>query len=374
MNIETVINSSLWFAIRRNYESGNWTNSILDAIHFLSDVIREKSSLEGDGAALIGQAFGGKTPKIRINRLETESERNIQSGLEQILRGIYQGIRNPRSHERVEDKRENCDAIIIFINYLIQEIGAAKASFSIQKCIDQILDKGFASNERYCDLLISEIPSKHYLTVAIEAFDKCEHKAENLRSYYKSLFKVMKPEDILEFYQVISDRLRETTNFQTIKSVFQFLAPEDWPQISEIARIRIENYLLEDLENGKYDISQKKCLSGALATWGIAFWKQFSNKQEILKVLIRHFSSDDLETSNYAIKFYFDHIRALVDILPSNLERLIIKQLQKGDQRFADSLGLAFFIDEKFWSKDVIDALNKFKPAENANFFGDVPF
>src|SRR5437764_11655835 len=103
MNLETEINPELWQAIRRSYENGAYANAILDSIHFLSEAIRMKTGLQSDGTALAGQAFGGKSPKLRLNRLETESEQNIQHGVEQLLRGVYQALRNPRSHGRVDD-------------------------------------------------------------------------------------------------------------------------------------------------------------------------------------------------------------------------------------------------------------------------------
>src|SRR4051812_16912121 len=99
MNLETEIGHELWQVIRRSYESQAWSNAVLNSVHYPSDAIRSKTGLQSDGTALVGQAFGGRTPKLRLNRLQTESEKNIQAGVEQLLRGFYQAIRNPRSHE-----------------------------------------------------------------------------------------------------------------------------------------------------------------------------------------------------------------------------------------------------------------------------------
>jgi uncharacterized protein (TIGR02391 family) len=64
---------------------------------------------------LVGQAFGGKTPKLRVNKLQTESDQDIQKGTENLLLGLYQSIRNPRSHGKLTDTKEDADAIILFI-------------------------------------------------------------------------------------------------------------------------------------------------------------------------------------------------------------------------------------------------------------------
>jgi hypothetical protein len=63
MNLQTMIQDALWEAIYSNYEKRNYTGAVLDAVHFLSDVLRAKSATEGDGAALIGQALGGLIPR-----------------------------------------------------------------------------------------------------------------------------------------------------------------------------------------------------------------------------------------------------------------------------------------------------------------------
>ena len=94
MNLESKVEERLWQMIQGSYENRNYTGAILDTIYFLSDLVREKSGLSSDGISLIGQAFGGKSPKLKINKLQSDSDKNIQSGIAQILRGLYQAIRN----------------------------------------------------------------------------------------------------------------------------------------------------------------------------------------------------------------------------------------------------------------------------------------
>lgn len=60
MNLETMVSEKVWAEIRQNYEEGRYTAAILDVIHHLSAIIREKGNLEGDGAQLIGDAFGAR--------------------------------------------------------------------------------------------------------------------------------------------------------------------------------------------------------------------------------------------------------------------------------------------------------------------------
>jgi len=46
MNLKTRIDNRLWQFIQNNYESEDYSGAILDAIHYLSNLIREKSGLE----------------------------------------------------------------------------------------------------------------------------------------------------------------------------------------------------------------------------------------------------------------------------------------------------------------------------------------
>src|SRR6267378_4230148 len=103
MTLEASLDERLWAAIEASYSVGNYSAAILDSLHFLSELIRTKSGLESDGHQLVGDAFGGPDPVIKINSLQTDSERNEQKGVEFLLRGLYTGVRNPRSHEKRVD-------------------------------------------------------------------------------------------------------------------------------------------------------------------------------------------------------------------------------------------------------------------------------
>ena len=55
MNLQTKVEQKLWNAVKSNYENRNFTGAILDAIYFLNDLIRDKTGLQSDGVALVGQ-------------------------------------------------------------------------------------------------------------------------------------------------------------------------------------------------------------------------------------------------------------------------------------------------------------------------------
>src|ERR1039457_3624148 len=129
VNLQSRLEERLWKAIEGTYQNRNYSGAILDASHYMGQVIREKSGLESDGMALVGAAFGGKNPILKLTKLQTESDKNIQSGVEQILRGFYQAIRNPRSHQKMTDTLEDADALILMVNYLVRLIDQSRSPY-----------------------------------------------------------------------------------------------------------------------------------------------------------------------------------------------------------------------------------------------------
>lgn len=167
MNLETRLDKRLWDAIQASYVKQDFTHAIQDAFYFLSDLIREKTGLSGDGATLVGQAFGGKSPKLRVNKLQSDSERSVQKGLDQLLRGFYQAIRNPRSHEKHIDTAEDAETIILFLNFLIGVIDKSKSPFTKEEFLNSVFEPGFVKSDRYSELLVKEIPTKQLFDIFI---------------------------------------------------------------------------------------------------------------------------------------------------------------------------------------------------------------
>jgi len=135
---------------------------------------REIRSRWRDGEQLVGKAFGGESPKLRINKLQTVTERDIQQGLLHILIGMYKGIRNPRSHDQIEDTKKSADAIIYFVDYILSIIDQSQESFTIPNFISRVFDEYFVQNIDYAKSLVDEIPPKKRFDVLVEIYHKKE--------------------------------------------------------------------------------------------------------------------------------------------------------------------------------------------------------
>ncbi len=84
------------------------------------------------------------------------------------MRGIYTGIRNPRSHDAMIDDKVSTDAIIIFINYLLKLIDQSKLRFNEEDFLERIFDPYYVKTKEYSSLLVQEIPKRQRANIAIQ--------------------------------------------------------------------------------------------------------------------------------------------------------------------------------------------------------------
>lgn len=358
MNLQTQISPELWTAVRRSYESQAWSNAILDGIHHLSDVIRARTDLHSDGTALAGQAFGGKSPKLSLNKLQTETDKSIQAGVEQLLRGIYQAIRNPRSHGRVEDRQADADALLVFVNYVLGLIGHAKTSFSLEETVARVLDEDFVPNMRYAELLVEEIPARQRLQVGLETLGlRAQANPERLGFFFQTLLEKLSTEDRAEYFAALSRELRDSSGEDSLRMVLQILRPEQWPELSEVARLRSEHRLLKNFRGGLADIESGECLSGGLATLAIPFWPHFTLKKEFMEAATDGLSASRPEALAYALSFALDHLSSLADKPPGRLQAVIANRIKEGNASVYLSVKFDLIWKKDTWNKRVNEAM-----------------
>jgi uncharacterized protein (TIGR02391 family) len=85
------------------YRSGHLREAVLNSITAIYDFIRARTGSEKDGDRLIGQVMSLQSPAIVLSEVDTESGQNDQKGFMQIIKGAYQGIRNPKAHSLTHD-------------------------------------------------------------------------------------------------------------------------------------------------------------------------------------------------------------------------------------------------------------------------------
>ena len=86
---------------RAELVSNNYFHAVLEATKSVADKIRQQSGLTSDGAQLVDDAFAlGKTgiPLLAFNSLQTDTERNEQNGMINLMKGMFSAFRNPTAH------------------------------------------------------------------------------------------------------------------------------------------------------------------------------------------------------------------------------------------------------------------------------------
>ena len=83
----------------REFVADDCFGAVFEATKGLAERIRQLTSLDQDGSRLVQDAFEGPSPMIAFNALRTETERNEQRGLANIMKGVFSAFRNPAAHE-----------------------------------------------------------------------------------------------------------------------------------------------------------------------------------------------------------------------------------------------------------------------------------
>lgn len=101
--------------------SQDYFHAVQEAAKSLCDRVRNMTGLTIDGTELFQTAFSINNPYIAYNSLRTNSERNQQNGLKEMLCGVIHMVRNVTAHElRIHWNINEKDAIDILtqISYL----------------------------------------------------------------------------------------------------------------------------------------------------------------------------------------------------------------------------------------------------------------
>jgi uncharacterized protein (TIGR02391 family) len=311
LNLSSAISERLWVAVRGTYESGNYSGAILDSIYFLSDVIRDKSGLESDGIQLVGAAFSGANPIIKVNSLHTPSDQDEQKGVHFLLMGLYSAIRNPRSHGRQSDSVEAADAVIHFVDYLLGLIDRARSPFDADQTIGKVFDPLFGQSEKYADALVAKVPVRKLLDILIQVFHRrTEAPGKNVDLFIASALKVQNAEEQASFWQVVSEALENASSDGEFRTVIT-IAQSHWEKVSEIARLRTEHRLIESTREGQYDQIKKTCSKGGLGTWITGIADKLELKDEYAAAVIMRLASDSPAVRAYAYQYHFYTLRRI---------------------------------------------------------------
>jgi|GEM_PF-1696704 uncharacterized protein (TIGR02391 family) len=319
MELPEIVNQELWEAISANFNNGNYNGAIQDSIFYLSNILREKADSGNDGVFLINEAFSEKKPKIKLNKLESVSDKDKQQGMANILRGIYQAIRNPRMHDKINDSKEDAIRIILFIDYIISQVKNSKGRFDEEEIRFLIFDNEYSCDNSYAESIISQIPKNKRYDFFINILKEYpNNNINNLRHFCKCYFNILNETETEGILDYISKELRSVADDNERKRLVNMVPRGKWGNIERVAKIRTENKIIESIKKGKY-LEEKYSDEGWLATWCSNVIIEAEQREKMDKVIFSKICSYDDKERGYVYKYILNNLWNTME-WPNDLE------------------------------------------------------
>lgn len=110
-------------AVTRLFEDGHYANAVEDACKVLDRLVKLRSNrYDLSGTELMQAVFSPKNPTLRLNQLQSDSDRSEQQGFMFLYAGAMLALRNPRAHELIQDNAETAIEYIAFLNLLARTL------------------------------------------------------------------------------------------------------------------------------------------------------------------------------------------------------------------------------------------------------------
>lgn len=136
-----------------------------------------------------------------------------------------------------------------------------------------------------------------------------------------------------------------------------------------MARLRIENKLLSEIKNGRYDPSTKRCQAGGLGTWAEGIASHFILRDELIATLLRKLESSDRGEQAYVFRYFMHLFPTLLDAPPRRYIRVMRAGLQSGNKLFRDGLEAIQFLvagEEDPWLAPFVEDFQNFAEGSEA--------
>ena len=109
------------------FKGGHYANAIEDSCKVLDMLVKMKSKREDrSGTELMQLAFSPKSPLLKFNEQQNDSERSEQLGMMNLYSGVMLAFRNPRAHGLLNDDPIVALEIIGFVNFLAKTLERTK--------------------------------------------------------------------------------------------------------------------------------------------------------------------------------------------------------------------------------------------------------
>ena len=117
-------------ASRELFKDGHYRDAIYRAFVEVNNFVKLKAKPKRqlDGKGLMSAVFSPENPLIKLNSLETQTDKDEQEGFMYLFMGAMQGIRNPKAHENIIQNNPYIALKLLgFASLLIETINFWKA-------------------------------------------------------------------------------------------------------------------------------------------------------------------------------------------------------------------------------------------------------
>ena len=286
------MNERLKDAIKMHYDNKDYTEVVRDAILFLMNEIRAKSDLQDiDGVELINKAFSEKNPYVKINKMQTNTEKNKQKGVMDLSKGLVEYFRNPMSHSKQHYSKEIANAIVTIVDkVLLKEITNGKNINSVEEWYSEITSNLCPTTKRYAEHLVKSIPKNKRYELLVKLYKNKENIKGDKMVIVDELAEKLSEEEFSKYSSIIETDIYGKNSEEDIVEISRFISKEIWQKFSDFGKIKIEEMMLEDIRKCKmypeyeYDwyINREY---GNIAIALKHLISKFSNQKDIIKCL-----------------------------------------------------------------------------------------
>ena len=352
-------------SIKTHYDNKDYTEVVRDALLCLTTEIRKKSDLkDNDGVDLINKAFSEKQPLIKINKLETETDKNKHRGIMDLSKGLIEYFRNPMSHSKQEYSKKIADAILVLLDEVIlEEIVGSKSVNSIDDWYLEFTNDLSPNTERYAKKLIATIPNNKYYELSVMLYKNRDNTPKLKDKIIDELVSNLSSEEFRAYGNVMEKDLFGNVLEKEIISILNFISSDVWKNLSNLAKTKIEDMIQEDISKFHIDYEYD----------GIEYLPSRQNGYIIEKITL---DSNTL-LQDFLLEKYFSFIinentmanEDLLEIICNSLNsqynptwyntaKEIIKQLPKDNYWYtslAESFGLELLEKDPFEDFDTLE-------------------
>lgn len=109
------------------FRDTHYARAVEEAFKCLNNAVKDKAGVPNqEGAGLMRVAFSARSPILRLNPFQSQTDRDEQQGYMDIFAGSMTGIRNPRAHDHeLTDTPEVALELLILANHLMRRLDAA---------------------------------------------------------------------------------------------------------------------------------------------------------------------------------------------------------------------------------------------------------